>query len=104
MQKYDKLEDLKLKKAREDLQNRLDFLKKQAEVRQNFVIKYQYSLSYQVQHFHKFSHCINVRAMMTEDLLLILLFGMMVTFGGLLLTHKVLRIVLILENWLILFL
>ncbi|XP_065030404.1 tripeptidyl-peptidase 2-like isoform X1 [Musa acuminata AAA Group] len=29
--KYDKLEDLKLKKAREDLQNRLDFLKKQAE-------------------------------------------------------------------------
>lgn len=46
MQKYDKLEDLKLKKAREDLQNRLDFLKKQAEVRQNFVIKHQYSLSY----------------------------------------------------------
>ncbi|XP_064990083.1 tripeptidyl-peptidase 2-like isoform X2 [Musa acuminata AAA Group] len=29
--KYDKLEDLKLKKAREDLQNRLDFLKKQSE-------------------------------------------------------------------------
>lgn len=46
MQKYDKLEDLKLKKAREDLQNRLDFLKKQAEVRKNFVINYQYSLSY----------------------------------------------------------
>jgi len=44
------------------------------------------------------------RVMMTKDLLLMLSCGMMVMFGGLLLTHTVLRIVQSMGNWLILFL
>lgn len=39
LQKYSKAEDIKLKKTREDLQNRLDFLRKQAEVRVIFFVE-----------------------------------------------------------------
>lgn len=95
---------MNLKKTRADLQDRVDYLKKQTDVGVNFLnYKFLAFLFFLMYLSLCASVFLYVRAMMTRGRSLMLLYGMMEKCGGWLLTHTVLRATLGVGNLLILF-
>lgn len=94
------MEDANLKRSREDLQNRIDILQKQAEVSSRYFTFFTFFPDFLLL---LICDLFCFRALMTRDLSLMLLCGMMEKYGGLLLTHRVLRMILIVGNLLSLY-